>query len=163
MRLFALKWFLTGLISIIAILVVGTNSSFSIFGLIPYIAYLVLSLLFWFVSPALSKKIVGDSDGQFVLKGVTSDQLYTTVFLGFGVYFVMNSFPDVLGRIHYFATNHNPEVGGIYRGKVLTYYDLSEPLLTMIGGIFLIGACKNLARLLTGRKDSEQDIAPSDR
>ena len=91
--------------------------------------------------------------GDLTLDGVTREDLFAAVLLGLGVYFIMDSFSNVIGWVHYFAMNRSE--GGFHVSDKISYYDLTERLLTLVGRIALTLTCRTFARRMTAEPPSE--------
>jgi len=150
LRLFALQWFLTGLIQAVSVIFTMRaeyfRSSHLTQGLVPFLAGIIL----WFIAPKLSRLLARGNDGEVNLKGVTDEQLYTGVFLGLGLYFTLSRFGAAFSWLHFFATNQSAELGFSINERP-SYYDLTETVMALAAGIFLIVTCKTWARKLAGR------------
>lgn len=125
----------------------------------PSIVLFVVAVLVWRIAPWLSRLMTRKSDGELSLGGVTGEDLCTAVLLGLGVYFIMCSFADVLGWIHFFAVNRME--GGFHMGDDPSYYDLTEGLLTLMAGVAIAMTCRTWARRLTPKSQNQQSAPPS--
>ena len=163
-RLYAISIFLRGVSGLGGILTTIDypvhSVSYLMMGLLPQFVMFVVAVLIWRIAPWLSRLMTKKSNGELNLGGVTGEDLCTAVLLGLGVYFIMYSFADVVGWIHYFAINRTE--GGFHMDDDPSYYDLTESLLTMIAGVALSMTCRTWARRLSPKKQSEQ-AAPRNR
>lgn len=155
LRIFALNWFLTGLIQIASMAFTFRQEYFSIFNFAPSAVYFVAGILVWAIAPKLSRFLAHRNDGDFNLKGVTEQQLYAAVFLGLGLYFTLTSFAAAFSWVHFFAVNKSPEYG-FHQESQPSYYDMSETVMTLAAGILLIFTCNTWARKLAQKHQSEQ-------
>ncbi len=148
-RLFALHWFFTGFFPIAQQVFHGISQTGIdyIYVTIP-VAYLVCGILFWMLAPKISRFVTKGDDGEFNLQGITSEQLYSAVFLGLGVYFTLNSFAEVFNWIHFFAIYKSPNYGFHQEKDGVSYYELTGAALTLIAGIvFVFNARRWAAKL----------------
>ena len=129
-------------------------------GFLPNLILITSGIVLWTIAPWLSRLVTTNGNREFTSGGVTREDLFTAVLLSLGVYFIMDSFSNVLGWAHYFAVNRSER--GFHMNDVPSYYDLTERVLTLIGGIVLVVACRTCGRRLAPKYTSEQD-APSNR
>lgn len=156
LRIFALNWFLSGLVQIASMAFTFRQGYFSIFTLAPSSVYFVAGILVWIIAPKLSRFLAHRNDGDFNFKGVTEQQLYAAVFLGLGLYFSLTSFAAAFSWVHFFAVNKSPEFG-FHQESKLSYYDMSETIMTLAAGVVLILTCNTWARKLARNQPSEQN------
>lgn len=155
LRIFALNWFVTGLIQIASMAFTFREEYFTIFSIAPGVVYFVAGVLGWIISPKLSRLLAGQNDGEFDLRGISEQQLYSAVFLGLGLYFTLSSFAAAFSWIHFFAVNKSPEYG-FHQENQPSYYDMSETVMTLAAGVLLIMTCGTWARKLARKHQSEQ-------
>lgn len=155
LRIFALNWFLTGLIQIASMAFTFQQQNLGIFNFAPSVVYFVAGILAWVIAPKLSRFLAHRNDGEFNLKGVTEQQLYAAVFLGLGLYFTLTSFAGAFSWTHFFAVNKLPDYG-FHQESQPSYYDLSETVMTLGAGIVLIFTCNTWAGKLARKQQSEQ-------
>jgi hypothetical protein len=158
-RLYALKLLVGALASFGGMLTMVDSSSYSgwslFLGFLPNLIVIASGGVLWMISPWLSRLLTKGDNKELTLGGLTSKDLFTAVLLGLGVYFIMDSFSNVLGWFHYFAMNRSE--GGFHKHNGPSYYDLSERLLTLSAGIVLTLTCRTSANRLTIEPKSEQD------
>lgn len=155
LRLFALNWFLIGLIQIAGMAFTFQKEYFTFFSLAPTVVYFVAGILVWIFSPKLSRALASRNDGDFDLRGITEQQLYAAVFLGLGLYFTLSSFAAAFSWIHFFTVNKSPDYGFL-RTNQPSYYQMTETVMTLVAGILLIVTCKTWAWKLARKQPSEQ-------
>ncbi len=155
MRLFALGWVLTSLASgASTILVTGwpwaNGNSLLSYG--STFVYLAAGGLFWAFAPHISRMLVGKNDGEMTLNGVTRADLYSTVILGLGLYFVLNSLANVFNWIHYIAVERQM-MFEYEQGNDVDYYAFSNSAMTLAAGLLLIWKADRFTRMiLRGQK-----------
>ena len=122
-------------------------------SLLPNLLVMAAGAALWMLAPWLSRLLTKRSNGDLTLDGVTREDLFAAVLLGLGVYFMMDSFSNLMGWIHYFAMNHSE--GGFHMNDGTSYYDLTERLLTFFAGLALTLTCRALARRMRADPPSE--------
>ena len=162
LRLFALNWFLMGIIQVASVIFMAGEGlmgegSYFFYSVAPSLIYLVAGVIFWFVAPALSRLLAKRNDGEFSLKGVTERHLYSTAFLALGLYFALDSFANVFNWIHFFSINKSPDYG-FHHEEAPSYYELTEGALTLVAGIALMLTARTWATKLTRKSNSEQGV-----
>jgi hypothetical protein len=162
LRLYSLKLLVGALASFGGLLMITRNPAYdgwsTFLGFLPNLIVITSGVVLWVIAPWLSRLLTKKGNGELTLGGVTREDLLTAVLLGLGVYFIMDSFSNVIGWAHYFAVNRSE--GGFHMDEEPSYYDLTERLLTLGGGFALIMTCRTWARRLAPKLRSEQD-APS--
>jgi uncharacterized membrane protein YuzA (DUF378 family) len=158
LRLFALNWFLMGIIQIASVVFMSGEGSYFFWSIAPSFVYVVAGVIFWFVAPPLSRLLAKRNDGEFTLAGVTERHLYSTAFLALGLYFALDSFANVFNWIHFFAINKSPDYG-FHHEEAPSYYELTEGALTLVAGVALMLSARTWAAKLTRNTNSEQDGA----
>ena len=153
LRIFALNWFLTGIIQGGTIIYIYRDTTLSWLSILPSLVYFIAGLLLWIGSPWLSRLFAKGNDREVNLSGVSERSLFATAFLALGLYFSLRSFADVIGWVHFFAINRSPEYG-FHHEEAPSYYDLTEPTLTLFAGIGLILTCRIWAAKLSPRRDN---------
>jgi hypothetical protein len=128
---------------------------FTVFNFIPSTVYFVAGILVWIVSPKLSRALARRNDGDFDLRGIGEQQLYSAVFLGLGLYFTLSSFAATFSWIHFFAVNKSPDYG-FHQEDQPSYYDMTETAMTLVAGIVLVVTCNTWARKLSRNQPGEQ-------
>lgn len=160
LRLFALNWFLAGIISLASMAYVRLNPN--AFGLvIPSIVQILAGVVLWFLAPWISRFASKGKDVTASLEGVSEEQLFAAVFVGLGTFFSLKSFASVFNWIHFFAINKSPEYG-FHKESAPSFYDLTEQGLTFAAGFFLVVSGKRWAAKLAGHRTGERDRAPDD-
>ncbi|MDZ4286905.1 MAG: hypothetical protein U0984_03050 [Prosthecobacter sp.] len=148
LRVLGLHWIVTGTVSVLsAALFYSKRVPFEAGNFIGATGPLLLGVLLWFVSPALSRKVTRGYDDSLSLQGVTREDLYATALLAFGLYFAVSSLGQTLSWIHYFTTNHHQTFDFVIRSSS-SYYELAKPLITFAAGIGLTLSAKVWARKL---------------
>jgi hypothetical protein len=157
-RLYALKILLGALASFGGMLTMLNNPAYVGWNLIlllfPNLIMITSGVALWIVAPWLSRVLTSKGNGELTLGGLTREDLFTAVLLALGVYFIMDSFSNVFGWVHYFAINRTE--GGFHLGDEPSYYDLTERVLTLIAGIALSITCRTWGRRLAPKSSGEQ-------
>ena len=155
LRIFALNWFLTGIIQGGTMVYIYKDTTFTWFSVLPPLVYFIAGLILWIGSPWFSRLLSRENDRELSLAGVSERSLFATAFLTLGLYFALRSFADVVGWVHFFAINKSPEYG-FHHEEAPSYYDLTEPTLTLFAGIGLIFTCRIWAAKLTPRRNNKK-------
>ncbi|MEC5128840.1 hypothetical protein VSU19_18905 [Verrucomicrobiales bacterium BCK34] len=71
-------------------------------------------------------------------------------------YFAFSRFGAAFSWIHFFAINRSAEHGFSINERP-SYYDLTETVMALVAGIFLICTCKTWARRLAGQGGEMDD------
>ena len=158
LRLFALHWFLSGLIQVASMAFTYRPEAFMVFNLMPGVIYLVAGIGCWAIAPRLSRWLAHRNDGDFHLTGVTEGQLYAAVFLGLGLYFTLSSFASAFNWIHFFAVHPSPD-HGFHREGQPSYYDMTEKIMTLAAGLYLTLTCHTWGRKLARKPPGEPGAA----
>jgi hypothetical protein len=162
LRIFALNWFLTGIIQGGTIVYISQTGTLSWLGVFPSLVYLLAGIFLWIGSPWLSRLLAKGNDKELSLRGVSEKSLFAAAFISLGLYFALKSFAGAVSWIHFFAINKSPEYG-FHHEQAPSYYELSEQILTLLAGIALILTSQIWASKLSSspiNNKSEQD-APS--
>jgi hypothetical protein len=157
-RLYSLKILVGALASFGGMIMIGQSSFYDVWstflGFLPNLIVITSGVILWMIAPWLSRLLTKKGNGDLTINGVTREDLLTAVILGLGVYFIMDSYSNVVGWAHYFAINRSE--GGFHMDEEPSYYDLTERLLTLGGGIALVMTCRTWARRLSPKLRSEQ-------
>lgn len=149
LRLFALNWFIRGLIQIAAIAYLMRQPQNDWQLLITPTAYLLFGIICWLLSPRLARLAARGDDREVNLSGVTAQQLYTAVFVGLGLYFALSSiseaFHGVQSLIYYEINTDDPGP----EPREFPYEDLTTPLLTLLAGVVMIATSRKWADKLS--------------
>jgi hypothetical protein len=159
-RLYSLKILVGAIASFGGILSMVNSATFSplslFLSLLPNLFVITAGAVLWMVAPWLSRLLTKKGNGDLTLGGVTREDLFTAVFLGLGVYFILDSFSNVVGWIHYFAINRS--AGGFHMNDEPSYYELTERVLTLVAGIALAMTCRTWGRRLAPKSTGEQEV-----
>jgi hypothetical protein len=155
LRIFALNWFLTGLVQIAGMAFTFRHEYFTWFSLAPSAVYFVAGIIVWMAAPKLSRFLAHRNDGEFDLGGIKEVHLYSAVFLALGLYFALSSLAVAFSWMHFFTVNSSPDYG-FHKENQPSYYDMSEKFMTLAAGVFLTITCNTWARKLTQTQPKEQ-------
>ena len=157
-RLYALKILVGAFASFGGMLTMIDNPAYDgwnlFLGFIPNLIVITSGVLLWMIAPWLSRLLTSKGNGELALDGLTREDLFTAVLLALGVFFIMDSFSNVVGWVHYFAINRSE--GGFHMDDEPSYYDLTEGALTFIAGLALAMTCRTWGRRLVPKSSSEQ-------
>jgi hypothetical protein len=159
-RLYALKTLVGALASFGGMLTIVRNPPYDgwnlLLAFLPNLLVITAGVVLWMVAPWLSRLLTKKGNGDLTLGGVTREDLFAAILLGLGVYFIMDSFSNVIGWTHYFAINSSDR--GFRMDDNISYYDLTERVLTMVGGFALTLTCRTWARRLAAEPQSEHVV-----
>ncbi len=155
LRLMALHWVFTGLISMSgfsgAMVGVGYFDPWHLLYLIPSALYFIFAALVWFLAPVFSRVVARGHDESTVdFKEITEQHFYIALLVGLGLYFVLASLPQVFNWLHYLliyqvmdesSLSYYSEPGG-------GLYGISESALKVAGGVVLIVNARRFANRL---------------
>ncbi|CAN5401404.1 hypothetical protein BH09VER1_BH09VER1_09140 [soil metagenome] len=153
LRLFALNW----LFYDVYLWAVAVQSSLSdprspflvVAGFAPSFLLLLAIVLLWILAPRISRLVSPGVDPSVAFSDLTRYDLYCFGFVFLGLYFILSSFAEVINWTHYFATvAHN---GGMPDPELQrqSFYQLTRPALTFVGGLVsLLGASRWAKRLV---------------
>ena len=153
LRLFAFNWVLNGLAHTATLAISIPREGFSGYTLTTALWFLVIGLATWFAAPALSRLFTRRNDAPVTLQGITLRQLYATTFIGLGLYFALSSFARIFSWLHYFAVT-NSGTSPYHNANPPSYYELTEPLMTLAAAIFVIVTSDTWTRRLSRRHES---------
>jgi len=151
-RLSALNWLVSGLVQ----LALGPleNRSFSWIGLLVPAVLLGSGIIVWVFAPFVSRFVSRGCDQSLSLEGVSLRSLYSTAFVGIGLWFALSNFAQVFNWLH-FSIAYS-KISGIPSSGPGSFYHLSSAGLTFIAGIILVATARFWARKLTegGERDA---------
>ena len=157
-RLYSLKILVEALASFGGMLMMGRNPAYDgwnlVLGFLPNLILITSGVVLWIIAPWPSRVLTSKGNGELTLGGLTREDLLTAVLLALGVYFIMDSFSNVVGWVHYFAINRSER--GFHMDDEPSYYDFTEHVLTLFAGIALAVTCRTWARRLSPKSTSEQ-------
>jgi hypothetical protein len=162
LRIFALNWFLTGIIQGGTIVDISQTGMLSWLSVYSSRVYLLAGIFVWIGSPWLSRLLAKGNDKELSLRGVSEKSLFATAFISLGLYFALKSFAGAVSWIHFFAINKSPEYG-FHHEQAPSYYELSEQILTLLAGIALILTSQIWAAKLSSspKNNKSEEDAPS--
>jgi hypothetical protein len=162
LRLSSLNWFVTGLVQFATTVFALRVESFSLLRIVVSAILLLVGVLSWVFAPFLSRLFTRGADEAASLEGVSLFSLYSTAFVGLGLWFALSNFAQVFNWIH-FSITYGSKIQGMTQSGLGSFYNLSQAALTLLAGVVLVATAQIWARKLT--KDSEAaapDQAPPD-
>lgn len=149
LRLAALNWFITGMIQgIVTPFQAGPSESFVASQLVTAGVILILGIIFWIFAPFLSRLFTQGADEPVSLAGVSLRSLYSTAFVGLGLWFALKNFPRIFNGIHFYITA-SPQEASAIPSRITAFYNLSEAALTFLAGLVLVATARIWAGKLT--------------
>ena len=158
LRLTSLHWFITGLIQLVITLFPIRHDSFSIPPLAAPSIFLLAGALFWVFAPFLSRQFTRGADSAISLEGVSLASLYSTAFVGLGLWFALGNFAIAINWIHYYIS-YGSNIEKMTNTGLGSFYNFSQPAMTVVAGVVLVASARIWARKLT--KESEPDATPN--
>jgi len=151
LRLFAVHWFLQGIISFVSIVkelsrAWGFQAGY--WALLYPAVLLALSIGLFLWSKLLARIVTPRPDPEVALGGLTQYDLYCFAFTFLGLYFVLSSIADTLNWLHYgFMVARGTNDGDAKRADAL--YQITRPLITLLAGGVSLCLASRLAHRLT--------------
>ncbi|MEX1119509.1 MAG: hypothetical protein WEB60_12030, partial [Terrimicrobiaceae bacterium] len=148
LRLSALNWFVTGLVQLASTIFSFRGDSFSPIQLAAPVIILLAGIVCWTLAPFLSRHFTKGADSAVSLEGVTLASLYSTAFVGLGLWFALANVAQVFNWIHFYVS-YSSQVQGMTDTGPGSFYSLSQAALTFAAGVILVATAQTWARKLT--------------
>jgi len=149
-RLFAISWFLHGIVLAVGMLSMSRASIVDITFLLPGFVAFALSLVAWFLAPWLARLIAKENDREVVQTEISFPQLLHAMLLGIGLFFAIKSVGGLLNSLHFFLVlRETPE--SLPAGMTLSVYDVSASLVTFGAGAFLVATARHWSKKITAK------------
>lgn len=159
LRVFALQWAATGIISLLTLLGFSTTAAMLdgasllqrlLTFAIP-LSYLILACVAWFFSSWIAKRVVPQSDPELRSLDVSPRDLYGLGILVVGITAFLSHLAPMLNLIHYLVVNQAGET--LMAGKNGdSFYQVTKEVIPCLAGAALALASSNLgARLARAR------------
>lgn len=151
MRLFALSWLVQG--------ITGTASVFASEALYPsshmnYWNYavsgwlLIIATAAWFLAQPVAWLVTPPSDANLDLGGLSRQDLYCFAFVFLGLYFVLSSLANTINWTHHY-TAIAKVTSEADRQRQSSFYELTQPLITLIAGAVCLLFAPRIVQRLT--------------
>jgi len=157
LRLFSLSWLVQGAFNTAGAAAMtipygSPSGSYWAYGA-PAI-YLVAAVITWLLAPTIARLVAPQPDVAVGIGGLTRYDLYCFAFVFLGLYFVLSSLGNAINWLHYYLflakaiPTGNPQ-------RETSFYQLTQPLITLFAGSVCVALSSRLARKLTDaqRKD----------
>ncbi|MEO6848554.1 MAG: hypothetical protein ABI443_12620, partial [Chthoniobacterales bacterium] len=154
LRLFALNWVVMGIVQFVSLSYTFQNSHPSFLNYSAPICFTTCGVFVWIFAPFLSHQFSRGNDASLTLQGITLRQMYSTTFVGLGLYFSLTSFANVFNWLHYVIITQSGE-STYHNANSSSYYQLSQSAMTLAAGIFIIVTADIWARKLSVKHSSE--------
>ena len=150
-RLFAISWFLNGIIQTAGIFAMNSRRMPEPMLLVSGGIAILLSLGAWSLAPAIARLISSrEIDQEGVVSPITYQHLLNAMFIGIGLYFSLGSIGELINSLHLFLVMQaSPE--SIPTGMGLSPYELSKSAITFAAGGFLIISAPHWSRRLSNK------------
>ena len=149
-RLFAISWFLQGIIQTAGIFAMngrGMPQPMLLFG-----GGVAILLAFgaWFLAPQIGRWIAHGNDQEGAGFVITFQQLLNAMFIGVGSYYGLASIGGLINSLHFFfVLQAAPE--SVPEGMHLSPYEFSKSAITFAAGVFLIIFAPHWSRRIANR------------
>jgi len=150
-RLFAISWFLHGIIQTVGIFAMNSRRMPEPMLLISGVIAIALSFGVWLLAPAIGRLISSRGmDQEGVVSAITFQQLLNAMFIGIGLYLGLGSIGELINSLHFFLVMQaSPE--SIPAGMSLSPYELSKSAITFAAGVLLIVSAPHWSRRLSNK------------
>lgn len=166
LRLFAVQWAVTGVVSLLGILGYSTTFPSDSEAQVVYrlqilavpVSYMVLALAAWFFAASVAKRVVPSSDPELGMIGISARDLYGLGILVVGITAFLSHLATMLNWFHYLILNRAGEA--LMQGRNgLSFYDVTKEVVPCVGGAILAFASPKIGARLArtgGNQDAEQ-------
>lgn len=151
LRLCSLSWLLQGITGIAGIAAAMAPFESPYPNYWNYAApafFVVAAVVAWPFAPAVSRLVTPRPDSTVSIGGLTRYDLYCFAFVFLGLYFILSSVANAINWVHYymFLAKITPESDP---QRQTSFYQLTQPLITLIAGGVCIALASRLAKRLT--------------
>jgi hypothetical protein len=168
LRIFAIYWFVTGLVGFVG--VVFFRSAIRMLSdhgfahlsqlLVMPLSYMILAAVFWMFADGVAKYVVPDEDPEVGVLNVLPQDLYGLGILVVGLLSCLSHLGPLLGWVHYLVVNQAGEA--LMQGKTgVSMYDMTNELIPCVaGGVLALASPRLAARLvrLKGLKGDSSEV-----
>lgn len=112
---------------------------------------ILFSAITWFAAPWLSQIIPEKQDASVQIPSLSLRDLYAFAFIFLGLYFTLSSLGNTLTGLYYAFFTALSHTSFDPRRKQ-SLYNLSRPLITMVGGFICLFCARRFADKLAGEK-----------
>lgn len=150
LRLFAISWFLYGIVQTAGILAMNQHGMPDPKLLVSGAVASALAIAAWFLAPALGRRIASPENQESDFSTITYEQLLKAMFIGIGLYFALSSIGALINSLHFHLVMKTaPE--SIPLGMRFSPYDLSKHAITFAAGVSLIASASHWSRRLSNK------------
>ena len=149
-RLFAISWFLHGVIQTVGIFATSSPQSPQPIFLASGVLAILLSFITWISAPPLGRWMARGNDWEAMATTMSFQQLLYSMFVGIGLYLAMGSIGSLINSLHFFLVlQASPE--SIPKGMEVLRYELSKSAITVAVGAALVVSAAHWSKRLSGR------------
>ena len=149
-RLFAISWFLHGVIQIVSIFATSSPQSPQPTFFVSGTLAILLSWLTWIFAPPLGRWIARGNDQEAMATTITFQQLLYSMLVSIGLYLALGSIGSLINSLHFFLVlQASPE--SIPKGMEISAYDLSKSAITVAAGAALMISAAHWSRRLSSK------------
>jgi len=152
LRLFAVQWFVEGIVSLLAAIPLSSTNGPSAFSLPA--GYLIMMLVAWFAAPPVARLVTGSDNPTVSIAGLSRDDLYSFAFVFLGLTYVLSSTGILLHRIYLVQMHPMPRSA---MPPVAADSLINPAVSLVVGAIVLVGAqrwARKLIRYEQARRES---------
>jgi hypothetical protein len=168
LRLFAIQWGLTGIVSIMGLLgntrPLPSHSESLVaywFDMLSYpLIYILAAFLVWLFATPVAKRITSNSDTEIGLVSLSARDLYGLGILVVGLVVFLRHLAPMLNWVHYLVLNRAGDA--LVHGRDgLSLYDVTQEIFVCLGGALLALASPKIGARLAraGRAKEAEQVA----
>ncbi|GHC47858.1 hypothetical protein [Roseibacillus persicicus] len=157
LRVFAINWLLVGFFRLFVSIPMLTSNWLSAFYLAGPGVYFLAALLAWIFAVKIAKVLIGRADCDVQMaKEITPAMLFSTAFLGIGLYFFLTYLGGSLNWLHYLAiTQAGHDLMTTAVDEDSNFYSLTSSLIPCLAGLALAACSPKLGRKLARATESQ--------
>ncbi|MGI9089033.1 MAG: hypothetical protein ACR2HH_15035 [Chthoniobacterales bacterium] len=150
LRLSSLSWLVQGITGLAAMAAAraASSPSLSYWSYAGPGCFLLAAVVAWLVAPALSRLATPSSEFTLNVGALTRYDLSSFAFVFLGLYFILSSVGNAINWLHYFIFFAATAPAADSQQRV-SFYRLTQPLITLIAGGVCVAFASRLARKLT--------------
>ena len=149
-RLFAISWFLHGVIQTVGVFATSSPNSPQPMFLVSGALAVLLSVFTWMFAPPLGRWIARGNDQETMATTISFQQLLYAMLVGIGLYLAMGSIGSLINSLHFFLVlQASPE--SVPKCMSLSLYDLSKSAITVALGSALMISAAHWSKKLSSR------------
>jgi hypothetical protein len=157
LRLFSLSWLvqggLVGLASTVQYSHAIPDFNQALLAYAIPLVYAVAAAGRWMLAAWIARHVTPEPDSAVNAGALTLYDLYCFAFVFLGLYFVLSSFAQVLNAVHTYQLVSTMNPPPPFLEKNASFYQLTEPVITLVAGSLCIIFASRIARkLMSGQR-----------